>query len=313
MALVDAGRMLTMRKEFVSIECTACSSSSSKFRFEKLGLTYVMCTVCKTMYVNPRPSREVLEWFYSGSVLYPYWNEYIFPASEKTRRAKIVVPRVDKVLEICDYYKIRCNSLLEIGSGFGTFCLELKSRGRFKKIVGVEPTHDLAQNCREKGLEIIEKTFEGMECVTDKFDVVVSFEVIEHVFSPRQFIIHCHKLLRRGGLFIASCPNGRGFDFLILGSLCANIDHEHLNYLNPESFTILLKSQGLEVLEVLTPGQLDAELVRNRILSGELDISHDSFLHRVLIENWPETGKDFQNFISRSGLSSNMLIMARKL
>jgi len=35
---------------------------------------------------------------------------------------------------------------------------------------------------------------------------------------------------------------------------------------------------GFEVLESLTPGQLDAELVRRKALSGELDLSADEFL-----------------------------------
>jgi SAM-dependent methyltransferase len=314
LALVDAGRMLTKRRDFVYVNCPACDSTASHKKFDKLGLNYVECTECSTMYINPRPSKEVLGWFYKGSVLYPYWNKHIFPASEHARRENIFVPRVDRVLEFCNKYQIKTDSLLEVGSAFGTFCLEMKSRNRFTRITGIEPTPALAQNCREKGIEIIEKPIEDIvSAEMDEYDVVANFEVIEHTFSPREFIMQCSSFLKPGGLFIATCPNGKGFDFITLGSLCSNIDHEHLNYLNPESFSGLLKCCGFEILEVLTPGRLDAELVRNRILSGEYDVSQNIFLRQILIDKWPDIGETFQTFLSNNGLSSSMWIAARRL
>ncbi|MBV6518760.1 MAG: class I SAM-dependent methyltransferase [Candidatus Brocadia sp.] len=313
LALIDAGRMLTRRNDFVCVDCPACGSNKSQKKFEKVGFNYVECSGCETMYINPRPSREVLDWFYRGSVFYPYWNTYIFPASESVRREKIFVPRVERVLKFCDTYQVKTDSLLEIGAAFGMFCLEMKSRNRFRRIVGVEPTPDLAQTCKEKGIDIIENLMEDIVVQDDeRYDVVANFEVIEHTFSPREFIMQCRSFLKPGGLFVATCPNGKGFDFITLGSLCSNVDHQHLNYFNPGSFSLLLKSCGFEILEVLTPGKLDAELVRNRILSGEYDISHNIFLKQVLVDKWADLGESFQEFLSGSGLSSSMWMVARK-
>src|SRR3989304_6216053 len=85
MALSDVGRMLSRYKEFVYVNCPACNYSESKKIFTKNGIDYIRCTECETLYVNPRPSVEVLEWFYRESENYAYWNKYIFPASEKSR------------------------------------------------------------------------------------------------------------------------------------------------------------------------------------------------------------------------------------
>ena len=57
---------------------------------------------------------------------------------------------------------------------------------------------------------------------------------------------------------------------------------------------------------------LDAELVRNKILGGEFDISNQPFLNQVLVDNWVELGAPFQNFLIDQGLSSNMWIVARR-
>ena len=76
---------------------------------------------------------------------------------------------------------------------------------------------------------------------------------------------------------------------------------------------LLLDNCGLEVLESFTPGVLDADLVRNKVLSGEFDISDQSFLQKVLIDEWDRLGLPFQNFLVQQGLSSNMWITARKI
>jgi hypothetical protein len=65
-------------------------------------------------------------------------------------------------------------------------------------------------------------------------------------------------------------------------------------------------------LESFTPGKLDAELVRNKILAGEFDVSEQPFLRKVLIDDWAHLGLPFQEFLVQQGLSSNMWLVARK-
>jgi 2-polyprenyl-3-methyl-5-hydroxy-6-metoxy-1,4-benzoquinol methylase len=67
-------------------------------------------------------------------------------------------------------------------------------------------------------------------------DVIASFETIEHLFDPAGFLHACHRLLRPGGLLVLTCPNGQGFDVLVLGDRSDTVDAEHLNYFNPPSF-----------------------------------------------------------------------------
>lgn len=39
------------------------------------------------------------------------------------------------------------------------------------------------------------------------FDIIVSFETIEHINDPEIFILECYRLLKKEGLFICSTPN----------------------------------------------------------------------------------------------------------
>lgn len=310
----DVATLNGQKEHFVYVGCPACNSKKHKHKFSKFGFDYVECDACDTLFMNPRPSQKVLDEFYKNSSAYTFWNKYIFPSSEKIRRERIFKPRVNKILEFCKKYKIKTKFILEVGAGFGTFCEEMKSRNVFERIVAVEPTPELANTCRKKGVEVIESPIEKVLLTkSQKFNVVVNFEVIEHLFKPIQFIESCKKLLLPGGLLVITCPNGMGFDFLTLGKDCSSIDHEHLNYFNPKSLSKLISSAGFKVLEVITPGRLDAELVRTKILEGAIDISQQKFLQKALIEKWEELGSKFQDFISENRLSSSMWVVAQKI
>jgi len=307
----DIRWLLSRRESFVRVDCPACGSAGYTGTFEKNGFEYSACGDCGTLFMNPRPSREVLDEFYRTSENYKYWKEHIFPASEHARREKIFRPRAARVASLCAGYGIRDAVLMEVGAGFGTFCEEAGRYEVFKRITAVEPTPDLAEACRKRGLEVIEKPIEEVVCDAP-VDVIVAFEVIEHLFSPGKFIGKCASVLSPGGIMVVTCPNAHGFDIDTLGKLSDSIDHEHLNYFNPESLASLIAGNGFEVLEVSTPGELDAELVRKKVLAGEFDVSGQPFLKRVLIDEWERLGDAFQRFLAENRLSSHMWVVARK-
>ena len=159
---------------------------------------------------------------------------------------------------------------------------------------------------------MIESPIEHVELEPGSVDVVASFETIEHLFSPRELVERCAALLAPSGLLVLTCPNSKGFDLLVLRELSETVDNEHLNYFHPRSLAALVESCGLEVLETLTPGELDAELVRKHVLDGSLDVERQPFLRHVLVEEWDATGERFQRFLAEAGLSSHLWLVARK-
>jgi SAM-dependent methyltransferase len=297
--------------QFVDVACPACASRNPRSLFSKNGFAYVACGVCDTMYLNPRPSPEVLDWYYANSENYAYWNKHIFPASEAARRDKIFRPRAERLKGLCAKYDVSGGAMLEVGSGFGTFGEEIRKLGVFDRYIGVEPTPDLAATCRARGLEIIEKPIEHIDLTGIDVSCVAAFEVIEHLFDPSQFLAAVRKAMRPGALLVVSCPNGKGFEIDVLQQAAGSVDPEHLNYFHPESLSRCVAAGGFEVLEVLTPGELDAELVRKKALEGAVDLSGQRFLKQVLIDRWNDLGGPFQKFLKDNMLSSHMWLVAR--
>ncbi len=307
---IDISNIKKRLKEFCSVNCPACDSNDYIFKFKKFGFTYVECKNCNTMYMNPRPSPEIINWYYSNSENYKFWNTHIFPASEKNRVNLIIKPRIKKIIEISKKFKIDKELFLEIGPGFGSFGQELKKHNFFKKFIAVEPMPDLAESCRKKGLQVIERPVEKIKSLDKKASVVASFEVIEHLFSPAIFLSGIKKLIKKNGLLFITCPNYNGFEISTLGKNSDTIDIEHLNYFTIRSLSILLKKIGFKVIDAFTPGLLDADIVRKKIINGKLKIQKEHFLYKILIDDWDNSGKSFQDFIIKNNLSTHMWIVA---
>ena len=308
----DIRRLQSRRSEFVEVNCPACGASERSLQFSKHTFDYHSCRACETLYMSPRPSPAVMAAYYSNSENYQYWAKHIFPASEHSRREKLHRPWLQRVVDFCTRFGISRRQLVEVGAGFGTFCSVAKESDAFEKVTAIEPTPEMAQACRDRGVHVIEARIEDVDGGSLAADVAVAFEVIEHLFEPRDFVDQAARLLRPGGLLVISCPNGQGFDIATLREQSLAVDPEHVNLFNPNSLSQLVESCGFEILEVTTPGRLDAEFVHEAIQSGQFNVDDQPFLRRVLVDEWQRLGWQFQKFLAENGLSSHMWLAARK-
>ncbi len=308
----DLARLNDRSSEFVSVPCPACKSKQFEAAYEKAGFKYLKCSQCATVYNSPRPPEDLLKEYYINSENYEFWATQIYPATEETRCEKIHEPRLHEVLQHYRDAKIQNGVLVEIGAGYGSFAKLAASSGAFEKVIAVEPVPKLAAACRDKKIDVIEKTFDNAAAQIPKADVIVAFEVIEHLFSPETFIATAFELLKPNGLLICSCPNSEGFDILVLGASSTSINAEQLNLFNPTSLSLLLEQRGFATLDVRTPGNLDADIVREAALNNEFDLSDKPFLKKVLLDNWERCGDMFQHFLASSHLSSHLWCVAQK-
>ncbi len=306
----DARELLAFGDKFVEINCPACGTDNNSVYFVKNGYKFKKCQTCRSLYISPRPTVELLENYYTNSRASKFWQEKVFKVSKEARIEKIHKPRVDMVLEYVKKYNIDTDLLLEVGAGSGFFGLELNKRKIFKKIVLVEPAPiEFEQN---ESIVLINDVVENVK-LKEKPNVVVSFELIEHIFSPYEFLKSVYELMPENSFIILTTPNIEGFELLTIGEKSSNIGGpSHLNYFNTTSINILLQKVGFKPVLVDTPGELDADIVINKHLEGGLDISNQPFLNHILIENADKHLERFQKFLQESKLSSHMLVVARK-
>jgi SAM-dependent methyltransferase len=310
---MDRELWLSGKDFFIRVACPACGSTKTKDPHIESGMPFETCADCETVFHNPRPTVEQLCGYYEKSNSYVFWAKHIFPKSEASRRENIVIPFVERILKYVSRYSIKTGVFLEVGAGFGILSEEIKKRNIFKKVVSIEPTPDLASQCRYKGLEVVEDLFENTDLADESVNCIVASEVIEHVFSPHEFVHRAWRYLAPEGLLMLTCPNIKGFDFMVLGKEKApNFGLGHINMFHPASIRILLGREGFGVLDILTPGKLDADIVRNQIIKGVFSVDEQPFLKRILIDEWERLAEPFQRFLSENLLSSHMFIVAQK-
>jgi ubiquinone/menaquinone biosynthesis C-methylase UbiE len=96
------------------------------------------------------------------------------------------------------------------GTGYGSSSLR---RAGAESVVGADRSGEALRYARSRygrrgnGFARLDAT--AMPFLSESFDVVVSFETIEHLPDREGFLRECHRVLRAGGVFVCSSPNKR--------------------------------------------------------------------------------------------------------
>lgn len=97
---------------------------------------------------------------------------------------------------------------LGCGVGYGTFVL---AKARAKKVYGIDIDNDAIEYAKshycDKNI-----TYNVRDALKSKFpsrvaDIIIAFEVIEHVNNPKKFLEEAARLLKPNGIFIMSTPH----------------------------------------------------------------------------------------------------------
>ena len=203
---------------YSNLVCVACGSGNTVYQFKKFGFAYSLCNQCGTLFQTPRPSLDSFDKFYCNSKSSRYWSDVFFPTVAEVRREKIFQPRVKQLSAICEK-KIEVKRLVDVGAGYGIFLEERKKLFPFVEAVAIEPSQSLAQECRKKGFRVEEAIVERVTGLSDFADLVVCFEVLEHVYDPLRFVESLKEIARPGGYLLVSTLSIDGFIDLSMSDL----------------------------------------------------------------------------------------------
>lgn len=170
-----------------------------------------------------------------------------------------------KVLQILSNLKIK--RVCDLGSGNGLLVAEMHRAGHYT--VGVE--YD------KSGVELSKKNYPGinfynlgvqdnpvevLDLEGQRFDAVVSTEVIEHLFSPHLLPVFSHQLLVSGGVLIISTPYHGYLKNLMLSVLGEWDKHHtplwhggHIKFWSRKTLTKLLEDNGFQVVRFYGAGR----------------------------------------------------------
>lgn len=103
--------------------------------------------------------------------------------------------------------------VLDLGCGAGYGSFELKKLGA-KSVVGIDNDSKAIEYAISKfkieNLKFKIDNATNLSFPDSTFDIVVSFEVIEHIKDYRKYLKEVFRVLKKGGYFIFSTPNAKG-------------------------------------------------------------------------------------------------------
>jgi SAM-dependent methyltransferase len=98
--------------------------------------------------------------------------------------------------------------LLDLGCDDGTNTLRFAEAARAKELHGVELVQTRAELARQRGIIVAQASLnERLPYPDDRFDLVVSNQVIEHLSDTDCFVSETRRVLRSGGVAIISTEN----------------------------------------------------------------------------------------------------------
>ncbi|MGY4103307.1 class I SAM-dependent methyltransferase [Nocardia sp. R16R-3T] len=151
------------------------------------------------------------------------------------RRHEIVYARL---LERC-----AGKTVLEAGSGEGYGANMIADVAI--EVIGLDYDANAVEHVRTRypRVEIIQGNLAALPLADDSVDVVVNFQVIEHLWDQSQFIRECLRVLRPGGELLISTPNRITFS----PGRDTPLNPFHTRELNADELTGLLVDAGFRV------------------------------------------------------------------
>ncbi len=219
--------------------CLICGSQNyGKLSAEFEHAHLVQCQECDFVFGSRIPSPKEITAHYAGYVR----NNELSP---------ITVKRYEELLEQFEPYR-NSNRILDVGCGDGHFLAVAKSKGW--NVFGTEYTDEAVKAGLAKGITMFQGRIQDYN-QTLTFDVITSFEVIEHINDGNEHVAKINSLLRSGGLFYFTTPNFDSLSRRILGGKWKIIEYpEHLCYYTASTIHLLVKQNGFQRLDILTTG-----------------------------------------------------------
>jgi SAM-dependent methyltransferase len=133
------------------------------------------------------------------------YQDYGFPDAKPSHMFRHFVPPIERLLKPLGK-RLR---ILDVGCGNGALCGILRDLGH--EVVGIDLSEQGIAVARkawpELRFELLAADDELMgKLCCEPFDVVVSTEVVEHLYAPRSFIDGCWAALKPGGRLILTTP-----------------------------------------------------------------------------------------------------------
>ena len=226
--------------------------------------TVAECEACHLQFQNPRPAPEDLVRLYPNDYSpHTAVSQVALPGTLKkiarmvrTATAGVLFRRTDEILRLLPIGRAE-GKLLEIGCASGSRLLGLQRDG-WKELFGIEIVPEAARRARELGFSVECGRVE--DCLKtyrdDRFDVIITSMVIEHLLNPFEVFEDIERVLKPGGQLLFSTVVRDTLDAREYGRYWGGFDFpRHMVYFSRQDLKEMLR-ESFEKVEFRHQGAI---------------------------------------------------------
>lgn len=226
------------------MNCLLCNNSNFDLLIDKSrnggnDKNYI-CKNCGFISIQPRPDNTFHEKEYKDGGFSVTARGMTKPSKYMTRISNWQANNRLKILE--DFTgPIRNKKVLDVGCGAGNFLKLVKDKEC--NVTGLEPDFVYTES---NEVNIVNEFLENYT-TDNKYDLLTSFHVIEHVENPNLFLQKCRDLLKDDGLLYLECPS---IDRIYGDTVDYFFWYAHLNTFSKNTLSAFLFKNGFEILKL---------------------------------------------------------------
>ncbi len=238
----------------------------------------VKCQCCEMIYENPVYPAEVIIEGYRQSEQGPHDSQFPMRVESFYKALKRSASRIP----------LEGSRVLDIGTAGGAFLVAAERYGY--ESWGMEPSADLVERGKARGLKIEQGTIEQNNFEESSFDMICLWDVIEHLPDPKGALNRIALLLKPDGVLLINYPDIGTWMGKLFGRRFWWILSVHLHHFTRTTISRLLETTRYEPIsfgryyQILQIGYLEDVAIQLDIpLSGLLKRLTPGFLQRLPI------------------------------
>ncbi len=254
----------------------------------------VSCSNCNLVYMNPR-DKDIAS-LYEGAE-----DPYYFSSKEDRHISfERDLKELHSVLNLSSGIG---KKLLDVGCSYGFFMDVAQKQGW--EVYGCELSKKQSAYASQIHKNVCNQPLGQCGFKENYFDVIVLYDVLEHVTSPSVFLKEAMRFLKKGGVVAITTPDFSSLSAYIMGRFWINLARMHLYYFTPNTIKKLFQKTGLEIIKSVRHKRVARLGVIIKWLSKFPRLYS---VARIIFDN-----KFTRNIQFTSSLSGNMTVYAKKM
>ena len=220
-----------MRNKF----CIICKYSkldllASKVR-DSAKHKIIKCKKCGHVQLYPIPTQQDDNKFYDENMQDKNVNDVGDIKRAKRKMMEDTIRRVNLIRKLTQ----KKGKILEIGSGHGFF-LEMMRKSGYK-MTGIEISKEKRKFSKQvTAVKVLDVNINEEMPDVGNFDVIVMFQVLEHIIDPIGFLRNVRKILKSNGKIIVEVPNCDDFQLRLHKEYREFYwERAHISYFTPKT------------------------------------------------------------------------------